>query len=191
MSRDNQVAPWVPAHPLVYVVGQSVGREEARLGRPFIGPAGQVLRGWLAEVGLDPDEDVAYTNVEMTYHPDEPNYMPTKQEIAAALPRVAEEIAESPSVRAVVLVGAAAAHMVFTGTMTLMQGRRGELASLPCWATWHPSYYLRLANVKRRAEVEGEVLATLGEVAEVARGGQVREVVLPAPRVVYETVVLT
>lgn len=44
------------------VVGEAPGADEERYGKPFVGPAGQTLRNFLAQVGIDPDE-VFYTNI--------------------------------------------------------------------------------------------------------------------------------
>jgi DNA polymerase len=40
----------------VIFVGEAPGKEEAKTGRPFIGRAGKVLRGLLAEIGLSDTE---------------------------------------------------------------------------------------------------------------------------------------
>ena len=37
------------------LVGQAPGRKEADNGRPFSGPAGKRLFGWLAGIGIDED----------------------------------------------------------------------------------------------------------------------------------------
>ena len=174
------VAPWIPPSPRICVVGQSPGREEAARQRPFIGPAGQQLRGWLRTVGLDPDDDVMFTNVHDLYHPDDPVYKPTAKECKEGYARVREETASMPSLRAVLLVGAVASHMMFKGGMAEMHGRQGELDGLRVYEVYHPSFYLRQHSFKRRAEIETEVLAVL---VEVVRGldGSAPKLVLPEP----------
>lgn len=44
------------------IVGEAYGAEEAREGRPFVGKAGQLLRRYLMDNGIDPDE-IYYTNI--------------------------------------------------------------------------------------------------------------------------------
>ena len=183
------VAPWIPASPRVAVVGQSPGREEAARHRPFIGPAGQQQRTWLRTVGLNPDDDVMYTNVHDLFHPDDHAYKPTAKECKEGYERVREELASVPSLRAGLLVGTVAAHMMFKGGMAEMHGRQGELDGLRVYAVYHPSFYLRQHSFKRRAEIETEVLNVL---VEVVRGldGSAPELVLPEP-VYVEGVVIS
>lgn len=46
---------WGPAPCDIAVLGEAPGAVENREGRPFVGPAGQLLRRGLVEVGLDPN----------------------------------------------------------------------------------------------------------------------------------------
>lgn len=46
----------------VVFVGEAPGKQEAKTGRPFIGPAGKLLRGLIKDAGLK-DEDVFITSV--------------------------------------------------------------------------------------------------------------------------------
>ena len=46
----------------IMVIGEAPGQQEVRAGKPFVGPSGQVLRGWLGMAGIDPSE-VYFTNV--------------------------------------------------------------------------------------------------------------------------------
>ncbi|MGH2628135.1 MAG: uracil-DNA glycosylase, partial [Anaerolineales bacterium] len=51
-----------PATASVMLVGEGPGRQEDEQGRPFVGAAGRVLDGLLAEAGLSRD-DVYITNI--------------------------------------------------------------------------------------------------------------------------------
>ena len=42
-----------PKDAAIAIVGESFGKEEAEVGRPFVGPAGGVLDGMLGEAGID------------------------------------------------------------------------------------------------------------------------------------------
>lgn len=44
------------------VIGEAPGPDEERLGRPFVGPTGQMVRDFIRTAGMNP-EDVYYTNV--------------------------------------------------------------------------------------------------------------------------------
>lgn len=57
-------------HPMVLVIGEAPGADEDRLGVPFVGRSGKLLRDVLSEVGLDVDEDVRFTNTVKCRPPD-------------------------------------------------------------------------------------------------------------------------
>src|SRR5207302_8992708 len=78
-----------PAAP-VMIIGEAPGAEEDRLGRPFVGRAGQLLDRMLAAIGLD-RTGVQITNV--IYWRPPGNRKPTSAEIAACLPFVFRHIA--------------------------------------------------------------------------------------------------
>src|SRR5690606_23350904 len=73
----------------VMIVGEAPGRDEDRLGRPFVGQAGQLLDRMLAAIGLDrsspdPDRAVYITNL-LPWRPPE-NRDPSPQEMAMLKP---------------------------------------------------------------------------------------------------------
>ena len=78
-----------PAAP-VMIIGEAPGAEEDRLGRPFVGRAGQLLDRMLAAIGLDRG-GVQITNV--IYWRPPGNRKPHAAEIAACLPFVLRHIA--------------------------------------------------------------------------------------------------
>jgi uracil-DNA glycosylase family 4 len=53
----------------ILIVGEAPGEQEVREGRPFVGPAGTLLRNFLMEVGINPEE-VLFTNI-CKYRPPE------------------------------------------------------------------------------------------------------------------------
>lgn len=59
---STKVGPSGPAQARLMIVGEAPGADEAREGRPFVGKAGQTLRQFLMEVGIDPAE-VYFTNL--------------------------------------------------------------------------------------------------------------------------------
>lgn len=44
------------------VVGEAPGPEEAKRGRPFVGPSGKLLRVLMKEAGIDPERDALWAN---------------------------------------------------------------------------------------------------------------------------------
>lgn len=86
-------SPFVPGHgptttPLM-IVGEAPGEREAEIGRPFVGPSGELLNGWLTRIGL-PRESVFVTNV-VKYRP-RANRTPDPYERVLSHPYLREEI---------------------------------------------------------------------------------------------------
>jgi uracil-DNA glycosylase len=67
-----------PMAATVAVLGEAPGRAEDKAGRPFVGPAGQLLRRSLFEVGIDADT-LAWVNTVSCF----PDRTPTAREIDA------------------------------------------------------------------------------------------------------------
>jgi DNA polymerase len=51
------------AHAPVMLIGEAPGRDEDRVGKPFVGRAGQLLDKMLASIGLDRNANAYITNV--------------------------------------------------------------------------------------------------------------------------------
>ena len=50
---DRAVAPEGRLDACLYLVGEAPGRQEAEIGRPFVGPVGGALRDMMREAGID------------------------------------------------------------------------------------------------------------------------------------------
>jgi uracil-DNA glycosylase family 4 len=92
--------------PLLVFVGEAPGRSEATTRKPFMGPAGKVLNGLLASVGLT-RADIFITNV-VKYRPtigqvSIRNRTPTPREIEDSKPYLLRELAVFEGVPVVVL----------------------------------------------------------------------------------------
>ncbi len=143
-----------PAAP-VMIIGEAPGAEEDRLGRPFVGRAGQLLDRMLAAIGLD-RTGVQITNV--IYWRPPGNRKPTTAEIAACLPFVLRHIALARP-RVLVLAGgtAASALLPLSEGITRLRGRWFELAvpgldpPVPTLPMFHPAFLLRTPERKREA----------------------------------------
>ncbi|HEX6442078.1 MAG TPA: uracil-DNA glycosylase [Stellaceae bacterium] len=143
-----------PAAP-VMIVGEAPGAEEDRIGRPFVGRAGQLLDRMLAAIGLD-RTGVQITNV--IYWRPPGNRKPTSGEIAACLPFVFRHIALSRP-KVLVLAGgtAASALLPVSDGITRLRGRWFELAlpgvdtPVPTLPMFHPAFLLRSPERKREA----------------------------------------
>jgi DNA polymerase len=143
-----------PAAP-VMIVGEAPGADEDRIGRPFVGRAGQLLDRMLAAIDLD-RSGVLITNV--IYWRPPGNRTPSAPEIASCLPFVLRHIA---LVRPKILVlagGTAARALLPEGPgITRLRGRWFDLAipgldrPVPTLPMFHPSFLLRAPERKREA----------------------------------------
>jgi DNA polymerase len=143
-----------PAAP-VMIIGEAPGADEDRIGRPFVGRAGQLLDRMLEAIGLD-RSGVLITNV--IYWRPPGNRTPTAAEIASCLPFVFRLIAlVHPNV--LVLSGGTAAGALLGQSqgITRLRGRWFALAvpgldqPVPTLPMFHPSFLLRTPERKREA----------------------------------------
>jgi DNA polymerase len=143
-----------PAAP-VLIVGEAPGADEDRIGKPFVGRAGQLLDRMLAAIGLD-RSGVQITNV--IYWRPPGNRKPTPAEIASCLPFVFRHIVLSRP-KVLVLAGGTAASTLLdvTDGITRLRGRWFDLAvpgldaPLPTLPMFHPAFLLRTPERKREA----------------------------------------
>lgn len=166
-----------PADAPAMLVGEQPGDEEDRSGRPFVGPAGQLLDTALREVGLD-RRDLYVTNAVKHFKFEERgkrriHARPSGPEIRACTPwlRAEVEVIRPPRI---VCLGASAARS-FMGPEFRLTQRRGEVMETPFapwWmATYHPAAILRMPDEAARAEALRAFTADLGRLAEDLRRG--------------------
>lgn len=144
------------------VIGEAPGGEEDRLGKPFVGPAGQMLDRMLAAIGLDRTR-ACITN--MVYWRPPGNRKPTDAELAVCLPFV-ERFISLVNPKVILLAGGTPAQTLLgrTDGITKLRGRwfdwtdsRG--VTIPMLPSYHPSYLLRSPGQKRDAWKDFLVLA--------------------------------
>ena len=147
-----------PAHARLMLVGEQPGDQEDLAGRPFVGPAGQVLDKALAEAGVPRTETYVTNAVKHFKHElrgkRRIHQTPNSTEVTACRWWVdAERRLIRP--RVVVTLGATAALSVF-GKATPIGKTRGVALQLPDQAqgvvTYHPSYLLRVPDAEAKAE---------------------------------------
>lgn len=138
----------------VMLIGEAPGRDEDRIGKPFVGRAGQLLDKMLAAIGLDRNVNAYITNVINWRPPD--NRDPSPEEAAACLPFLRRHI-ELAQPGVIILLGAVAARHVVgvsDGIMKLrgrwMEYRVGD-RMVPLMPTLHPAYLLRQPAHKKLA----------------------------------------
>jgi uracil-DNA glycosylase family 4 len=122
-------------------VGEAPGAEEDLQGRPFVGPAGQLLNNLLNKLGLR-REDVYIANVVKSRPPG--NRDPEPDEVAACLPFLIKQI-ESIRPAVIVTLGAVATnHLLKTNApITKLRGNWQKFQNIKVMPTFHPSYLLR------------------------------------------------
>lgn len=156
-----------PKSARLMIVGEQPGDQEDLAGRPFVGPAGQVLDAALAEAGID-RSDVYVTNA-VKHFKHEPrgkrrlHKTPNAGEVQACRWWLdAERRLIRPKV--VVALGATAGLAVL-GRKPAVIKERGRLIELAddsvAVLTVHPSYLLRLPDAAAKAEARAHFIDDL------------------------------
>jgi len=141
-----------PADARMMMVGEQPGDQEDLAGRPFVGPAGQLLDRAIAEAGID--RQVVYVTNAVKHFKFEPrgkrriHQKPEAPEIVACGHWLAEERRlVAPGL--LLMLGATAARAVLGRTVTISR-ERGRPLTLDDGSqglvTVHPSYLLRLPD---------------------------------------------
>ncbi|WP_338426351.1 UdgX family uracil-DNA binding protein [Sphingopyxis kveilinensis] len=158
----------------IMLVGEQPGDQEDLQGRPFVGPAGQVLDAALAEAGLD-RRRLFLTNA-VKHFKFEPrgkrrlHQNPTSAEIDICRWWLDKERAfVQPEL--IVTLGASALRGV-TGKSASIKSMRGAVHELAggtkLIATIHPSFLLRLPDRERAAEERAMFVADLARARKLA-----------------------
>ena len=136
------------------IIGEAPGRDEDRMGVPFVGADGQLLDKMIASIGLD-RTSVYLTNL-LPWRPPG-NRSTTDEETAMLLPWLFRHV-QLAKPEFVLLLGGAAAKLVLgshDGIMKLRGRWRdvdfGDGVPRPVLASLHPAYLLRSHAQKRLA----------------------------------------
>jgi len=162
-----------PPHSKIMLVGEQPGNVEDALGRPFVGPAGQLMNRLLSEAGVD-RKKIYVTNA-VKHFKWEPrgkrriHKKPSVSETAACRPWLEAEIAAlRPTI--IVCLGATAAQTLLGQEFRVTQ-HRGEFieSSLAPYvmAIPHPSSILRAPDKKTREQQEREFVRDMRQVAKL------------------------
>jgi uracil-DNA glycosylase len=155
------------ARARIMLVGETPGDREDVVGRPFVGPAGQLLDRALEAAGIDRSE-VYVTNV-VKHFKWEPrgkrrlHKRPMPAEIAACMPWLNMEI-ELVRPKIIVCLGATAGQALFGNRFSVTRERGRFLASRLApfvLATLHPSALLRIRDADERHEAFERFVADL------------------------------
>jgi DNA polymerase len=153
------------------LVGEQPGDVEDETGMPFVGPAGHVLDGAMAEAGLE--RQAAYVTNAVKHFKWEPrgkrriHSKPSGAEVRACKPWLLAEL-DAIQPEALVLLGATAAQSLLGADfrVTRERGRWLETPYAPgVLATIHPSAILRAPDGAARAEAMAGFTDDLRKVA--------------------------
>lgn len=173
-ARNTVFSDGVDGAPIL-ILGEAPGRDEDEQGKPFVGPAGQMLDKMLASIGLDRKANVLISNT--IYWRPPGNRDPTPGETIACLPFV-ERLIELSKPKLLILTGKAAAHTVLKRDegVTKLRGRKlqytreGIKAPVNTMVMLHPAYLLRQPQQKRLAWADLLLAEAWLEELGVARG---------------------
>jgi len=131
-------------------IGEGPGADEDRLGRPFVGRAGQLLTKMIEAIDLA-REQVYICNVVKCRPPQ--NRTPTDEEAAACKPYLTAQM-ELVRPRVIVLLGSTAGRCILGDSFHGVRADRGKwFFRKGSWIlpTYHPSALLRDPSLKRAA----------------------------------------
>jgi uracil-DNA glycosylase len=155
----------------IMMIGEQPGDSEDKEGRPFVGPAGQLLDRCLEEAGID-RSDVCVTNM-VKHFKWEPrgklriHKKPSMKEIHACRPWLEAEL-EAVKPRLIVCLGAVAAQSLLGSSfkITKVHGKIQQAEGLPpIIATLHPSTILRARTDEDRHHQRQTLVDDLRRVA--------------------------
>lgn len=152
-------------------VGEGPGAEEDVQGRPFVGPAGELLTRMIVAMGLTRDE-VFIANVVKCRPPG--NRTPQPEEVAACMPYLQRQIAVLRPKLICTLGNTPLRALMGDDSLgiTRMRGRQLDYAGIPLIPTFHPSYLLRNPEAKKPCwEDLQTVLKALGRTLPPRRTG--------------------
>lgn len=151
----------------IMFIGEGPGFHEDQQGRPFVGPAGQLLDKMIVACGWS-RSDVYITNIVKCRPPQ--NRVPTIVEGQTCIPWLEHQIALI-SPRIIIALGSTAARHLISQSISITRSRGHwfEYQNIPVMPTFHPAALLRDPSKKR------PVWEDLKQVIARLKGGVVSE----------------
>ena len=160
-----------PANARIMLVGEQPGDREDLAGRPFVGPAGQMLDKALAEAGLARDR--LYLTNAVKHFKYEPrgkrriHQKPNAGEVQTCKWWLDREIALVKP-RLIVALGATAAGALAARPVSVTKQRGAMMfGEMQGFVTVHPSFLLRVPDEERKAEEFHSLVSDLDRVREL------------------------
>lgn len=136
-------------HAKIMLIGEGPGRDEDKMGRPFVGKAGQLLDKILLACGFDREKHVYIGNIVKCRPPQ--NRVPTPDERKACLPYLYKQI-ELIDPKIIILLGGTALQGLIDPNLRISKERgtftkwEDKYLIMP---TYHPAALLRNVRLKR------------------------------------------
>jgi DNA polymerase len=174
-ARATQaVAGSGPLHAPVMLVGEQPGDEEDLSGKPFVGPAGRLLRRALDDAGVEA-ESVYITNAvkHFSYEPRGKRRIhktPAQREIEACRHWLEAEILRVKPA-AIVALGGTALYALLDDKLKVGEARTRELvlaSGTRVIATYHPAAILRAVDENASARLYGALVEDLRSAVALA-----------------------
>jgi DNA polymerase len=171
-GSDHAVLGEGPADAAIVFVGEQPGDQEDVQGRPFVGPAGQLLRRAIAEAGIDGD-DVYFTNAVKHFKFERRgkrriHQSPTTGEIKHYRWWLEKEL-ELIKPKLTVALGASAVRALAGKSVSVMRERgQTRFAGRPGYVTVHPSYLLRMPDDTARRQGYKDFVADMRRIRKIA-----------------------
>jgi DNA polymerase len=164
-----------PRRARIMMVGEQPGDEEDLQGRPFVGPAGKLLRRAMDDAGIERAQ--AFITNAVKHFSFEPrgkrriHKTPAQREIAACHAWLESEL-NAVRPRVIVALGATALGAVLGRKITITDARATPTLRHPegarVIATFHPSAALRAPDEARRHELYDMIVADLKRARKAA-----------------------
>jgi uracil-DNA glycosylase family 4 len=166
-GRTNSVPGEGPEDAEIMFIGEGPGFHEDRLGRPFVGAAGNYLNELLEKIGLK-REDVYIANVVKCRPPR--NRDPQPAEIEACRPYLDKQI-ELVQPRLIVTLGRFSMQRYFPGaSISRIHGQPKRVGNVIYYPMFHPAAALHQARWRTLVEEDfakiPELLSRLEEIEE-------------------------
>lgn len=162
-----------PEHAPVAFVGEQPGDQEDRQGRPFVGPAGQLLDRALADAGFARRE-VYITNAVKHFKFEQRGLRrihskPSAGEVSRYRPWLMREL-ELVAPKLVVALGSTAVLALAGKALPVMRTRgRARFGPYEGYITVHPSYLLRLPDEEAKRQAYEAFVADLVRVRDLVQ----------------------
>jgi len=165
--RTNAVPGEGPEDAEIVFIGEAPGWHEDQQGRPFVGPAGQLLDKLLVSIGLTRAQ-VYITNVIKTRPPN--NREPLPVEIQNCQPWLDRQL-ELIRPKLIVTLGRySLAHFIPNRSISQVHGRAQKKDGVIIYAMYHPAAALHQQSLRK--EIEADMLkipALLAEARAMSR----------------------